>query len=98
MKTISALPLALVVACAAPVPTAGPAPPIPFDTFFAPAEVDAPLLSPDGTRLLWLGPVDGVRNFLVAPVDDLDAAWPLTRKTGRGVQVIPRQSTPCDAG
>lgn len=42
-------------------------------------------LSPDGTRLSWLAPVDGVLNIWVAPVDDLEAAQPVTSATARPI-------------
>lgn len=43
-------------------------------------------LSPDGTQLTWLAPVDGVMNVFVAPADDLDAARPITGDTERGIR------------
>lgn len=44
-------------------------------------------LSPDGTRISWLAPRDGVLNVWVAPLDDLDAAQAVTQDTGRGIRV-----------
>ena len=44
----------------------------------------APRISPDGRRLSLIGPVDGVLNLWVAPVDDLGAARPVTR-SGRPI-------------
>ncbi len=64
----------------------GPDELIPLKTYFAPAEVQAPQISPDGSKISYIAPLDGVQNFFVAPVDDLDAAKPLTRFTDRGVQ------------
>lgn len=49
-----------------------------------PSRLD-PALSPDGRRLAWLAPVDGVMNVWVAPADALDQAEPVTRRTGRPV-------------
>ncbi len=49
-----------------------------------PSRLD-PGLSPDGRRLAWLAPVDGVMNVWVAPADALDQAEPLTRRSGRPV-------------
>ncbi|MEW6358207.1 MAG: S9 family peptidase [Planctomycetota bacterium] len=43
-------------------------------------------LSPDGAHLSWLAPLDGVRNVWVAPRDNLAAARPVTRDTGRGIR------------
>ncbi|MBW1878159.1 MAG: S9 family peptidase [Deltaproteobacteria bacterium] len=43
-------------------------------------------ISPDGTRLSFLAPLDGVLNVWVCPVDDVDAARPITRDTGRGIR------------
>jgi dipeptidyl aminopeptidase/acylaminoacyl peptidase len=42
-----------------------------------------PKLSPDGRRLAWLAPVDGVMNVWTAPTEAVDAAQPLTRMAGR---------------
>jgi dipeptidyl aminopeptidase/acylaminoacyl peptidase len=42
-------------------------------------------LSPDGRLLSWLAPVDRVLNVWVSPVDDLGAAAPVTRTTGRPI-------------
>ena len=43
-------------------------------------------LSPDGTKLSFLSPLDGVLNVFVAPVDDPAAAVPVTADKGRGVR------------
>ena len=43
-------------------------------------------ISPDGSHLSWLAPVDGVLNVWVAPVDDLAAARPVTTDTRRGIR------------
>ncbi len=42
-------------------------------------------MSPDGRAVAYIAPVDGVRNVWVAPLDDLAAARPVTRVTGRPV-------------
>jgi len=58
---------------------------IPRDQLFGnPSRIQA-RISPDGTRLSWLAPRDGVLNIWVAPLDDLAAARPLTRDLGRGI-------------
>jgi len=45
-------------------------------------------LSPDGRLLAFLAPRDGVLNAWVAPVDEPDAARPVTDDRGRGLQTI----------
>lgn len=42
-------------------------------------------ISPDGRRLSWLAPVDGVLNLWVGPADDPDAGVPVTADRGRGI-------------
>ncbi|TDR88097.1 S9 family peptidase [Enterovirga rhinocerotis] len=42
-------------------------------------------ISPDGSRLAWLAPLDDVLNVWVAPTDDLAAAKPVTQDKGRGI-------------
>ncbi|MBR0874603.1 S9 family peptidase [Bradyrhizobium tropiciagri] len=42
-------------------------------------------LSPDGTQLSWIAPLDGVNNLWVAPLDDLKVARPVTRATDRNI-------------
>ncbi len=42
-------------------------------------------ISPDGSYLSWLAPVEGVMNIWVAPRDALDQARPITRDSGRGI-------------
>lgn len=44
-------------------------------------------LSHDGQKISYLAAVDGVLNIWVAPVDDLDAAKPVTRDTHRGIRI-----------
>lgn len=43
-------------------------------------------VSPDGTRISYLAPLNGVLNVWVGPLDDLDAAKPVTRDTYRGIR------------
>ena len=43
-------------------------------------------VSPDGSKLAFLAPLDGVLNVWVAPVDAPERAEPVTRDTGRGIQ------------
>src|ERR1044071_7326911 len=43
-------------------------------------------ISPDGKWLSWIAPRDGVLNIYVAPVDNLEAAKPLTDDKTRPVR------------
>lgn len=43
-------------------------------------------LSPDGRYISFVAPLNGVLNVWVAPRDDINAAKPVTRDTGRGVR------------
>ena len=58
---------------------------IPRKVIFGNPERTAPFISPDGKRLAFTAPVDGVMNLWVAPVDDLSAAKALTYAKGRPV-------------
>lgn len=42
-------------------------------------------LSPDGTKISYLAPLDGVMNVWAGPADDPAAAKPVTHDTGRGI-------------
>jgi len=44
-------------------------------------------LSPDGKRLSYLAPVNGVLNVWVGSVDDPDSAKPVTNDTNRGIRM-----------
>ncbi len=56
------------------------------DLLFGNPERTSPQLSPDGARLAYLAPRDGVLNVYVAPVNDLAAARPVTDDDTRGVR------------
>jgi len=58
---------------------------IPRDVLFGNPEKASPQLSPDGARLAYIAPLDGVLNVWVGPVGG--AAEPVTRDTDRGVRV-----------
>ena len=58
---------------------------IPRRLLFDNASRLSPRLSPDGTRLSWTAPVEGVMNIWVAPVHDIGAARILTRTKGRPI-------------
>ena len=45
-------------------------------------------LAPDGKHLVWLAPRDGVMNIWVAPIEQLDAARPLTSSKDRPIRVV----------
>jgi dipeptidyl aminopeptidase/acylaminoacyl peptidase len=69
---------------------------IPRSVLFGNPERTSPELSPDGSRLAWIAPLDGVLNVWVAPVAagsehvaggvDRDAARPLTQDADRGIR------------
>jgi dipeptidyl aminopeptidase/acylaminoacyl peptidase len=45
-------------------------------------------VSPDGARIAFIAPSEGVLNVWVAPVGDLAAAKPITKDTGRGIRMF----------
>jgi dipeptidyl aminopeptidase/acylaminoacyl peptidase len=59
---------------------------IPRQALFGNPDRASVQVSPDGTHLSWLAPLDGVLNVWVSPRDDLPAARPVTRDTGRGIR------------
>src|ERR1700761_1643296 len=66
---------------------------IPRSVLFGNPERVSPQLSPDGTRLAWIAPRDGVLNVWVAPVSDggdsavdWDAAQAVTDDADRGIR------------
>ncbi|MEU4380513.1 MULTISPECIES: S9 family peptidase [Actinomycetes] len=61
---------------------------IPYATLFGNPAYLKPEISPDGTRLLFLAPYDGVLNVWSSPVDDPGAATPVTRDRRRGVRTF----------
>ena len=60
---------------------------IPRSLLFGNPERAAVRVSPDGTRLSWLAPVDGVLNVWVAPVGRVEDARPVTHDTVRGIRM-----------
>lgn len=60
---------------------------IPRDVLFGNPTYAMPQISPDGSRLGYLAPDEGVLNVWVAPVDDPDAARPVTADRGRGIRI-----------
>ena len=70
------------------LPTPGVIPPlIPRQVLFGNPDKASPQVSPDGTYISYLAPVNGVLNIWVAPADNLAAARPVTRDTGRGIRL-----------
>ncbi len=70
-----------------PAMAVAPTPLIPRDVLFGNPDRAALRVSPDGRHLSFLAPVNGVLNVWVAPVDDIGAANPVTKDTGRGIQI-----------
>jgi len=65
----------------------GPTPIIPREVLFGDPDKSTVRLSPDGTRISYLAPVDGVMNVWVGPADDPAAAEPVTNDTFRGIYI-----------
>jgi dipeptidyl aminopeptidase/acylaminoacyl peptidase len=63
-----------------------PDPTIPLRTLLSPPVIQMPLLSPDGSMISGVVPLDGVPNLFVAPAGDPKNAKPVTHLTGRGIQ------------
>jgi dipeptidyl aminopeptidase/acylaminoacyl peptidase len=68
---------------------------IPREVLFGNPERTSPRISPDGSRLAWIAPRDGVLNVWVAPIGatgpsgvDWDAATLVTDDTDRGIRVF----------
>jgi dipeptidyl aminopeptidase/acylaminoacyl peptidase len=59
---------------------------IPRRVLFGNPERAGVQVSPDGRRISYLAPVDGVMNVWVAPADNLAAAKPVTKDTKRGIR------------
>lgn len=60
---------------------------IPRKTLFGNPKRAAAEISPDGKRISFLAPVDGVLNVWVAPIDHIDQAKPVTQDKKRGIRV-----------
>lgn len=58
---------------------------MPRRLLFASPERSIARISPDGRRLAFLGPVNGVLNVWAGPIDDIGRARPLTRVADRDV-------------
>jgi Tol biopolymer transport system component len=60
---------------------------IPREVLLGNPEQTSPRVSPDGARLAWLAPRDGVLNIWVAALDGSDAR-PLTEDRGEGIHNV----------
>jgi dipeptidyl aminopeptidase/acylaminoacyl peptidase len=58
---------------------------IPRRVLFASPERAQVMISPDGSKLAFLAPLNGVQNVWMAPLDDLSATRPLTKIEDRDV-------------
>ncbi len=88
MKLLPTLVTALCVAPALPALAQDePVPLISREVIFGNPTRVSPRISPDGTHLSFLAPVDGVLNLWVGQVGRLDRAQPVTRDKTRGVRV-----------
>jgi len=58
---------------------------IPRKLLFADPERSVVRISPDGTRVAFLAPVDGVLNLWVGPIDNVKTARPYTKVTDRNL-------------
>ncbi len=89
-RTLPAVFLAL-SACAPHVPPSGtaaaPRELIPREALFGNPERANVQVSPDGVRLSFLAPDEGVLNVWVAPLGEPSAARPVTKDRGRGVRM-----------
>jgi dipeptidyl aminopeptidase/acylaminoacyl peptidase len=81
------LMMGLAAGCASdPIWTSENTPLIERDLIFGNPEKAGAAISPDGTRLAYLAPVDGVLNVWVGPLDDPQAATPVTNDSERGIR------------
>ncbi len=60
---------------------------IPREVLFGNPTKAGPQISPDGTRLAFLAPVDGVLNVWVGPIGDPGRAKPVTQDIDRGIRI-----------
>lgn len=64
----------------------GADPLVPFSEYLKSSSFESPQISPDGKHIVFLAPVGGVANLMLAPSDEPTKAVPLTHDTGRGFQ------------
>ena len=60
---------------------------IPRNVLFGNPDRATPRLSPDGARIAYLAPVEGVLNVWVGPTEDLAQAKPVTHDRARGIRM-----------
>ena len=60
---------------------------IPREVLFGNPDKARVQLSPDGSRISYLAPINGVLNVWVGPVDNLEAARPVTNDIERGIRL-----------
>lgn len=82
-----AIPLSATAADLAPTPTGEKTGLIPRKVLFGNPDKASPRISPDGQKLSFLAPVDGVMNVWVGPIDRPGDAKPVTRDTKRGIRI-----------
>jgi dipeptidyl aminopeptidase/acylaminoacyl peptidase len=79
--------IALFAGCApGPEWTAESTPLIERSVIFGNPDKAGATISPDGSRIAYLAPVDGVLNVWVGPADDPASAKPVTNDTDRGIR------------
>src|SRR5262245_12866859 len=71
---------------AQPSANASGTPLIPRSVLFGNPDRSSPQISPDGSWLTYLAPVDGVMNVWVAPTQDLSKARAVTQDRKRGIR------------
>src|SRR5438067_8098661 len=59
---------------------------VPRQVLFGNPERMSPRISPDGSRLAWIAPDEGVLNVWLAPTGDLSQAKVITRDRDRGIR------------
>ncbi|MCH9684362.1 MAG: S9 family peptidase [Deltaproteobacteria bacterium] len=74
------------VSAAADAATQASDPLIPRDVLFGNPDRARPSLSPDGSQISFIAPVDGVLNVWVGPTSDPGKARPVTQDSGRGIR------------
>jgi dipeptidyl aminopeptidase/acylaminoacyl peptidase len=89
MKGLLAFAIAVsaVALVCAPATCEDDMPLIPRDVLFGNPDKAAVRISPDGAKLSYLAPLDGVLNVWVGPADDPAAAKPVTRDAKRGIHI-----------
>jgi dipeptidyl aminopeptidase/acylaminoacyl peptidase len=61
---------------------------VPRQVLFGNPERFSPRVSPDGSRLGWIAPDEGILNVWVAPRDDITAAMAVTHDRERGIRAF----------